>query len=348
MKVELSGLSDALGQTPETFICAAGFEDRSRSVAEQLDPNNVKNVIVLENGDFHAYVARNSSIIKERFKNTLSVPLRTDNPLFVADALKSKVLPLISSSTGLCLIDITTLTHEQLLIFIRLLTELSPLPKTTLAYTGADEYSVNSSREDKWLTKGVAEIRAVLGYPGIMLPSRRLHLIVLVGFEHERAEKLIEQCEPALISLGLGRKDQSVSSKHHATNADFHERVRKSAEGLSTSIVGVHQFEFSCVDPQTTMMDVIAQADKFVDHNVAVCPMNTKPSTIGAALAGLKKEHVQLIYAQPIEYNIDGYSTPGHTCTIFDLAECLIATTSESVRAMKQMIPRLPQKSRDF
>ena len=347
MKVELSGLNEALGQTPETFICAAGFEDRSRSVAEQLDPNHVRNVIVLENGNFPGYVARNASIIKERFKNALSVSLHTDNPLFVADTLKSKVLPLISATTGLCLIDITTLTHEQLLIFIRLLTELSPLPKTTLAYTGADEYSVDSTT-DKWLTKGVAEIRAVLGYPGIMLPSRRLHLIVLVGFEHERAEKLIEQCEPALISLGLGRKDQSVSSKHHATNADFHDQVRRFAEGLSTSIVGVHQFEFSCVDPQTTMMDVIAQADKFADHNLAVCPMNTKPSTIGAALAGLKNEQVQLIYAQPIEYNIEGYSTPGPTCTIFDLAECLSATTKESLLVMKQMFPRLPQKSKDL
>src|SRR2546427_6991618 len=102
MKVELSGLNEALGQPPEVFICAAGFEARSRSVAEQLDPDNVKNTIVLENGDFHAYVAHNATVIKQRFKDSLSVPLRTDNPLFVADVLKSTVVPLIGASTGLC------------------------------------------------------------------------------------------------------------------------------------------------------------------------------------------------------------------------------------------------------
>jgi hypothetical protein len=322
MKIELSKIVDALGEAPQMFICAASFEDRCRAIADQLDPEKVEQVVVFENADFAAAIEQNAALIKGRFgSKATSIALRTDNPLIVADSLKDQVLPLIEKCSGLCLVDVTTFTHEQLLIFIRLLAELGMTARIKLVYVGAGEYSVNTDPNERWLSKGVTDIRAVLGYPGIMLPSRRLHLIVLVGFEHERAEKVIEKYEPAVVSLGLGREKQSVKPEHYQINAEFHERVKKFAESLSASIAGVRRFEFSCLDPLETMRDVESQAKTLPNFNVAVCPMNTKPSTIGAALLALANERFQLVYAQPSEYNAQGYSTTGDTCTLFDLAE---------------------------
>lgn len=328
MKVELSKLKEALGEAPELFICSASFEDRCRSVAEQINPDSVKNVVVLENTDFDVFISKNASLIKDRFADKArTVPLRTNDPLFVADKLIKEVLPVINSCLGLCLIDLTTLTHEQVLILIRLLFEVKPPGKVLLAYTGASDYSINTDAKEKWLSKGVSVTRSVLGFPGVMLPSRRLHLIVLVGFEHERAEKLIERYEPAMITLGLGRKEQSITTDHHQTNAEFHQRVREFAESLSQVLTDVHQFEFSCIKPAVAMADILAEASKHPDYNIAICPMNTKLSTIGAALAAFREDRIQLVYAQPVEYNIEGYSVPGDSCTIFELSHCFSEVT---------------------
>ncbi len=327
MKVDLSSLNEALGDIPDIFICATSFEDRCRSVAERLDAAKVRTAVILENSDFSAFSLKNTAWLESKFgEKAQKVSLRTDDPLFVADSLTNEVLPLLNSSTGLCLIDVTTLTHEQVLILIRMLAISNPAKNIKLVYTGAAEYSVNTEPNEKWLSKGVTDIRAVLGFPGMMLASKKLHLIVLVGFEYERAEKLIERYEPALISLGLGYRDQSVSPEHYKVNAEFHDKVRKFAENLSTSITSVYKFEFSCIDPLNAMADILSEVEKFPDYNVAVCPMNTKPSTIGAALAGLRKEDIQLVYAQPTEYNMSGYSAPGPSCTIFSLTDCLAAS----------------------
>ena len=48
--------------------------------------------------------------------------------------------------------------------------------------------------------------------------------------------------------------------------------------------------------------------------------MNTKLSTLGAALAAVERPEIQLCYARAIEYNESGYSTPSNQVTIFTMA----------------------------
>jgi hypothetical protein len=51
--------------------------------------------------------------------------------------------------------------------------------------------------------------------------ARALQLIVLVGFEVERAAEVITQYEPSSLSIGLGKKNQSISDGHHDNNKYF-------------------------------------------------------------------------------------------------------------------------------
>jgi hypothetical protein len=328
MKINLSELVNTLEDVPELFICSASFEDRCLSIANQLDPDRVRYVVILENADFGAHVRQNVVKLKQRFKEKArTVQLRTNDPFFVADNLKKCVMPVLAECAGPCLVDVTTFTHEQVLIFIKMLFALELVEKTVLAYAGASEYSVGSDEAERWLSKGLTTVRAVLGYPGLMLPSRKLHLIILTGFEYERAEKLIEWYEPALLSLGLGRREPNMNVNHQRANAEFHARVRDFAENFFNLNTFVRKFEFSCSDPCQTMKDILMQADEHPSFNTAVCPMNTKPSTIGAALAAITREDIQLIYTQPVEYNTKGYSSPSDQCTLFNLSECFAETS---------------------
>jgi len=326
MKIELSELKREVA--PELFICMASFEERCLSVANHIDVSNIKNAVVLWNQEYENFINDNLLSLSEIFGDkTRTVDLRNNNPLLSADQISSKVLPYIQDCEGECIIDITTFTHEQLLILVKILSELPSVKNIKLTYTGAGKYSINTKKNDVWLSKGVSEIRAILGYSGIMLPSRKLHLIILIGFESERAERLVLYSEPALITLGRGRKHQSVESQYFETNAEFHEKVKKFTEDLLTSDDTVRQFEFSCVNPIETMKDILDEVENTSEYNIAVCPLNTKPSTIGAALASFVSDRIQLIYPKAIEYNVEGYSTPGTHCTIFELQNLFDAVT---------------------
>ena len=66
---------------------------------------------------------------------------------------------------------------------------------------------------EKWLSKGVKEIRSVLGFPGEILPSRKNHLIVLTGYEYERAKTIIDILQPYSLALGFGEASNVNADK---------------------------------------------------------------------------------------------------------------------------------------
>jgi hypothetical protein len=330
MRIKLSQIAATLKYPPSLFVCAASFEDRCRIVAEHLDPRYTHKVLIFENTDYAEHIETNAVAIKNHFRaNVQRVPIRTDDPLKVADKFRDELVPSINETSGLCLVDVTTFTHEQLLILIRLLIDATPQADLKFIYNHASAYSTNTDPDSFWLSKGVAKIRSVLGFPGEMLPSRKNHLLVLTGYEYERAEKLISRLEPNLISLGLGRKDsQGKNLTEHERNKILNDYLESFVEELSVSITSVCRFEFSTSDPVTARDDILRQCKKFAPYNVLVAPMNTKLSTIGAGLAAVWHPQIQLTYALPITYNLKGYSVPSDTCTLFDLSHYLQVTQS--------------------
>lgn len=73
-----------------------------------------------------------------------------------------------------------------------------------LCYCPSSRYSsYEEGTSLPWLSKGVRIIRSVVGYSGDMSPIKDLLLIILVGFEYERAQTLIEVFEPNKLYLGM-------------------------------------------------------------------------------------------------------------------------------------------------
>jgi hypothetical protein len=314
--IELDKLRSRLKLPIDVFICSASFEERCKSIPDQLDPHDVAHVIVCENEDLKSIVEPNSLYLQQRFSGKSNpVYLDTTNPIKSADNIQKALQQTVSDKPVNYLIDITTFTHESLLILIKLMKNVV-ITKDSIqfVYTSAADYAVGMELKEKWLSKGIGDIRSVLGYPGRLLPSRKIHLIVLVGFENDRAEKLIEKCEPALVSLGFGKAEESVNREHHKANVYFHDI-------LSQKRSDVYDFTFSCIDPIESEKAIEAQISKFPDHNVVIAAMNTKISTVGAALVALKNENIQLCYAHAHQYNYEKYSMPSTECYVFELPQ---------------------------
>ena len=310
-RLALSALRAELAEPFDLFIGSISYEDRCRSILEHLDLSKISVALFSENENHLELHVKNAGPIRDLLGSKLKLALvSTEDPLKTADALLSGLMA--ERGARRVLVDISTFTHESLLILFRLLGLTHQGAAITFCYSWASEYSVGDPAEAKWLSRGIREVRSVLGYPGRPIPSRRMHLIVLAGFEHERATEIVRRYEPSAVSLGFGYSSAPDSESHHSVN-------RERFALLRAFFPGADEFRFECFDPSQASAEILVRAKAHPNHNVVVAPMNTKISTLGAALAATSDLSIQLAYSQAELYNSDGYSRAGEYCYIFDV-----------------------------
>jgi hypothetical protein len=316
-KHNLADINNVLIRSYDLFICSSSFEERCLSIANSLNKNCFDKSLIVSNIDLNQYVGANANKLREILSASSEIiEIKTTDPLFTADNIDSKLLNAIGSGfSGSILLDLTAFTHESLLILLRLIYLRYPVAKVTCTYSNAAEYSVGDDVMQKWLSRGVGEVRSVLGFPGNVVPSRKTHLILIVGYEHERASGIIEAIEPNSIALGFGRSGSATTDKDKEANEHYKHLI----EQMMTSFPNVNSFEIPCDDPEGTRDEIIKQSAKACDSNILLAPMNNKITTIGAAMAALSDANIQLCYARALGYNYFGYSSPGSKFYIFDL-----------------------------
>lgn len=303
----LESLNDSLGERAiDALICCASFEERCKTIPENIALSMVKHAWIAFNRNFKTSTVKNLETIKQRFedKHTL-MEFDTSNPLLTADCIEDKLKQLSALRQPRVVVDITSFTRESLLILLKYLNERkNAWQSLEFIYIRASEYSVGEHSDNKWLSRGNQEIRSILGYPGTIVPSRKNHLVVLVGFEDERALNLIRECEPSRISLGIGEETEWAAKPHQSTNLERFRRLK--------SILGpVEEFTFKGYDARATKEVIKKLISNVPDYNTILVPMNTKISTIGAGMAALEDDSIQVCYAQADLYNIKNYSKPG-------------------------------------
>jgi len=306
-KFKISSIGQYVKYPVDVFMCCGSYEDRCRTIPDALQKEEVRQAIVIENKNLSAIVSKNSDYLRNSFGEK-AIDIKTDN-------IKKTLEGYAFGTPKRYLIDITTFRHESLLILLSVIKLLRREgDRVELIYCSASEYGVGCKMEDKWLSKGVAEVRTVLGFGGDIAPARQMHLMILVGFEYQRAFKLIEILEPSSISLGYGTDSSATDETHVPSQRFFFDVLRR----MTAMQRNVELFPFSCNDPDDTKKAIVSQMGKFPDHNFVLAPMNTKLSTVGCALAAFDHPEVQICYAQPTHYNFDGYSSPGKNCYLFE------------------------------
>jgi hypothetical protein len=309
-------IKDKLAGKPiDVFICSASYESRCISVASSIDRSSVAAAVVAMNDSYREAMQSQFMQLCGLFSDKCKrLHLSSDNPIRSADHMAEVIGGLLRvDSAQRILVDITTLTRESLLMLMRFLQSNVAAGSTVeFVYNRAKEYSVGDPTRDKWLSRGIRDVRSVLGFPGELRPSRRTHLILLVGFEDERALSLIRQCEPFRVSLGLADETEPATQPHQATNVARFSR-------LKSILDRVEEFQFKGYDAEATAGILQEQIAKAPDLNTIIAPMNTKISTVGAASLALRDAAIQLCYAQPNTYNFPNYSAPDDDYYLFQL-----------------------------
>ncbi len=306
-------LANIQGHLPEIdlFISSISFEHRSFSFLNAIDKSKIKKNWFCYNENEQEFFLENINIAT-KYDNREFVIFSTDDPVVTAKALFDEFDKLEIQNN--VVIDISTFTHEGLLILYKLLDLFKyKIKNLFIVYVGASEYSTNEPLDDdKWLSKGTKTIRSVLGYPGILNPSNKNHLIILFGFESERTAKLIEDFEFDKVSIGIGPEYDSIKKKHYSIN-------RKRHLELLEVYPFAEQFEFSLTDPSSTKEQIVSQINKYEGYNIVIAPLNNKLSTLGIAMAALENPRIQICYVRAHEYNYKGYCKPSDDCYLIKL-----------------------------
>lgn len=302
---------------PQEFILIgyASFEKRSTTVPLSMDIKRINRAIMFRSrGNDDDYAA--NAIEKKLGNRVRFTELDLSNPVNVARALTEAIKSIISSGVQSLVIDITTFTHEVLLMLLKLvLRNKDRFQSVFCLYNGADGYSLGDLPEKVWLSKGCKDVRNVIGYPGLIRPSEKSCLVLLTGFELERATRLIELIEPDKLMLGKGKDPTSENNMELMTH--FHgefEKWQANYKKLNSTC-----FCFSCKNIDETvkaLTDLIAEQP---EDNYIIVPLNTKLSTVATSIVALQNRRIQVCYSIPEAYNTKSYSAPSESITVVSL-----------------------------
>lgn len=300
-----------------SFICFSSFEQRCLSIPYALNCNCVNRAYVIYNAEAKSigYNIENTKLIEGQFAEAKLIPVNIQKAMDIAKAMADIVSRLIEEEQRTVIIDISTFTHESLLILMRLLyANKTYFEYVKCLYNGASRYSIGDSLEQMWLSKGCRDVRNVIGYPGKKDSKKRNHLIILTGFEIERATGLVELLSPDILTLGTGSEP---TENEHSQVMDY---FKSKFERWKDNFVGIlnESFEFSCRDVEKTI-DILQEKMCNKDENFYIVPLNTKLSTLAVGIAALNNPNIQVCYAIPEIYNMINYSEPSTNVTIVDL-----------------------------
>lgn len=307
MKTTLFEMTRHLPSSVDLFISCASYESRCLSIPRHIGNLVIGRAIVFEAAEFSDDCAENKVLLRKMLKVTEEFELSISDPLKSVDAIVNS-LSEVSGPLRSVLIDISTFPRESLLIILKYFKVFrNSFTDVYLAYNCAESMS------NSWLSRGVRDVRPVLGYGGELVPSRPLHLVVLLGFELERVLAAIEYLEPSQISIGYGRPEQSINEKLAARNEQFVKEIGGLCE------TQIQNFHMSLSSIEQGYKDLSEYLSKFSNFNNVVLPLNTKLSTVACGLLAHDLEVLQICYVQMFEYNTEDYSVPSEDCYIFTI-----------------------------
>lgn len=302
--VELQHLGAAVGEQFDFAIFSGSYDKRALSCATAIGSGRYKNAIVAWNKNHQEYNADNFNALWKLCGSSqvFECSLDSNNPVKTADSFMTVFRSVGVSRATSVLVDVTAFTREALAILLLILKlTVSSSCRVVIVYNAAKHYS--SGGAGLWLSAGIREVRSVLGYSGALIPAKPSHLIVLPGYEHERASELIASYEPLRLSLGRVSKSESISSDFYDLHLQFLESLAAVYESSKVSF-----FAFSAKDLSGTKAAVLRQAELHRDCNPVVACLNSKLAMVGTCLACFQNEELQLCYAQPEKYNVAEFS----------------------------------------
>lgn len=311
MKIESKYIIEHLGNI-DILILSSGFEDRCLCLSKKLNSQYVGNTIIFHMLDAYTQSETNKRIILDKFPNSIEINYDKNEQYLTYIIFLDNVLDFVNKygNRVRIVLDCTGFSRDILLILLKVLQndEIKNKIELIIAHTPAEKYDLRPDSTEKeeikdelWLTKGVRRISPIVGYSGLITPSKKLLLIVLNGFENERTENIIGSIEPNALILGVPAKEGSINENLSCISIEKFSGIKNKFQNILKK-----EYEFSCTDLLSTVEVIENLYQEFKnDYNISVTPLNNKISTLAVALAAIRNENIQVCYASANQYNIE-------------------------------------------
>lgn len=285
----MSIINDQLKTKYDLLIISAGFEDRTLGSIQKIQGRTIiENVIM---NVFHSEEPELDQKNKEnmiKMKKVLSQIVKGD--IIVVenepDNMKrfNETLSAYVKDSKNILIDITSFT--RLFLYTVLNTSLNYTASADILYSEPQEYTMNFAR-------GLEKIIILPNYPGVPDQSKKILMIMFLGWESRRAESVIEEFDPDLL---ITFHESSEDRQRDIWNQVTMKQSKKLSERSEN-------YSVSALNPKETLQKLEKIHEKYSD-NYDICLVNIGPKSQCLAIAEFSQKHdeVQVLYPKPYKW----------------------------------------------
>jgi len=288
----------------DIFIVCASFEERTTAVVDRFDEN-----FSVENSFVFKYDEKNRTNLREiNFEKLVRMQKRYSESVSPIICNHHDPLDGINKFQELCkiketvfknkniTIDITTFTKQYLLVLLKFI-EIQNPKSVRLLYTEPEDYAI------KWkkpLSHGSIDTVSVPTYGGHFYSEKESLLILLLGYEGDRAYGIWERLAPHKTIILIGKPS-------------FRDSWEGRVEGLNKKLISKLPKDAIKYIPTLDPFAVGKGLDELIDQfkqkfNIAISPLGPKPQVVGCYLSVRKYADVQVIYAIPKFHEEEYYS----------------------------------------
>lgn len=289
----------------DVFMCCGSPEERCKGTIRKLAPNYKANAVFLLRYTNHESREREKNVkeMRERLKKVgdiIDFIVDEETPIPVINDIIQHIEKYISDhAQPRITLDISTIIKWHLLILLKALDLKNNLKGVRFLYTEPKDYITDLFQP---LSFGIRQIFPILTYSGNYDFSEDSLLILLLGYEGDRALALLEEMDPVECLLLIAKP---------AYREEWEGRTEKMNKGI-INVVGGSRIEYihsrNPVKVAQQLYDILSKP-KYSRYNHLISPLGTKPQTLGLYLyLSTNPTNTVLIYGKPLRYNELFYS----------------------------------------
>lgn len=207
-------------------------------------------------------------------------------------------------------VDFSVMIKPYTFILLKYLSDILDLERIYLLYTEPASYHKSRAKivpdGSNYFTKGSIKTGEIPSYSGSKDLSKKKALIVLLGFEGERAVEVVRAVESDITIPING---------FPAYRPEFKDISIVSNEELLWESEIFKNLDYAPAnDPFETKKVLEKIYSQYSDrYNISVAPLGTKPMALGSCLFALQHKDCRIIYPYPTEYNLKSSKGCGAT-----------------------------------
>jgi hypothetical protein len=288
----------------EVFIGCASFEDRCLGATNLLSPGcRFDHAFLCVYDDASTARQTNLEAMTRLLKRHGPVtPIETSeaNPARAIGDLVREVSSLTLGSDARVTVDISTLTKRHLLLLLQAMDDAGLWGSLRVLYTEPQDYVVDMYLP---MSVGIKEVAPIPGFTSLQPADKPVLLVIMLGYEGDRAMSLFQTIEPNETILIVPRP---------AYRTEWEGRTEQ-LNGQLIALLGQESVAYADsrdpVEVKKSLEEVLCGRFSANAWTLVITPLGTKPQTLGLYLHWRERPNCStLVYAQPLRHNERYYS----------------------------------------